>query len=92
LVSVSWPYPNPARSPGKVKVALESSCPVGVRWKIVTAGYRMVVDGTERIEGRTTVEWDLRDSKGKRVSNGLYYWIVESEGMDRRILKVMVLR
>jgi len=73
-------------------VALESSCPVGVRWKIVTAGYRMVVNGTERIEGRTTVEWDLRDSKGKRVSNGLYYWIVESEGMDRRILKVMVLR
>jgi len=46
------------------------------------------------VSGSYTINWNLKDSSGAQVANGLYYIRVQVAGIEplTKILKVMVLR
>jgi len=88
---VSNPYPNPVRG-GALRVDLESPCPKNVRWSVFSVAYRKIAEGSLVAEGRTSILWDLRDTKGKPVAPGLYHFTVEGEGLDAKTMPVLVIR
>jgi hypothetical protein len=48
--------------------------------------------GSLEVSGAGRVVWDLRDQKGRRVSNGLYTLVIETAGGEARRVSLMVLR
>jgi hypothetical protein len=92
-LTVSAAYPNPAyESTTAVQVDLLSSCPIRAEWKVVTTAYRVMAKGSLEVSGAGRVVWDLRDQKGRRVSNGLYTLVIETAGGESRRIPLMILR
>jgi flagellar hook assembly protein FlgD len=54
--------------------------------------YRKILEGQTTVEGRVTLEWDLKDAKGKNVAPGLYYLSVVPDGEERQVRSVVVCR
>ena len=92
MVSVSNPYPNPVQTGGVVKVDLQSLCPKTVRWAVYSPAYRKIGEWSITVGSKTTVVWNLTDSKGKKVAAGIYYIVVTPAGQKSRTLSVVVLR
>ena len=76
---VSWgnphspPYPNPADSAIKIGYAITTHCYVNM-WitsKNDTSTARLLTKGMQQV-GVKAVLWDLADSTGNRLANGLY--------------------
>jgi hypothetical protein len=92
LVFVSRPYPNPVLVGGIVKVDLQSVCPKNVRWAVYSAAYRKIGDWNVTTGGRkTTVSWNLTDSKGVKIAAGIYYMVFTPAGQKNQKLSVVVL-
>jgi hypothetical protein len=92
VVSISRLYPNPVTS-GTVKVDLRSACPKNVKWSVYSAAYRKIGEWNITAAGFERVPvWDLTDSKGKKVSAGLYYVVITPAGQKSQTLPVVVLR
>jgi hypothetical protein len=96
-LELSAAYPNPVTCRGSngscvAHVNLSSSCPVDAQWSIVTAGYRLVRQGTTRVSGKTTVKWDLKDQKGILAANGLYWFVVNDPFVGVRRMPILLLR
>lgn len=73
-----------------VKLELKSLCPKNVRWSVFSVAYRKIVENQTTAEGRTVIEWDLKDTQGKPVAPGLYYIVVIPEGESRQVRSVVV--
>jgi len=71
---------------------LTSLCPKQARWSIYSVAYRKILEGQTTVEGRVTLEWDLKDAKGKNVAPGLYYLSVVPDGEERQVRSVVVCR
>jgi len=63
---------------------------------VFTTAFRRVADFSEQRvpEGKTTLQWDLKDKYGNPVSNGLYYLRVQVKGAQSvtRVFKILVIR
>ncbi len=91
-MTVSLPYPNPARGGQPVRVRLTSNCPTKVRWSVVSVAYRKVFESELTVSRATDVLWDLRDKGGRPVANGLYYLVFTPEGQPAVLLREIVVR
>jgi hypothetical protein len=77
---------------GVVKVDLKSLCAKHVRWSVFSAAYRKIGEWEIEVSMNTPpVQWNLTDSKGKRVAPGLYYMVFIPEGQKRQVLSIVVL-
>jgi DNA-binding beta-propeller fold protein YncE len=79
-LSISAPWPNPARDAASVTVALTRGGTVGV--DAFDVGGRCVrhVLARELPAGRSVVQWDLRDGSGRALPAGVYLLRVEFRG------------
>ena len=76
----SRPSPNPASGPLALRFTLRREA--HVRLAVFDAGGRRVRDlfsGT-RSAGEHSLQWDLRDGRGRGVGAGLYFAVLEAEG------------
>jgi len=92
-VALSAPYPNPSLdAETAVRFDLTSACPQAVTWKIVTVANRLLAQGSLTVMGKATVAWDQRDSRGRLVADGVYYFRLTQEGQPDRRAKILILR
>lgn len=86
------PYPNPARVRSTLRYQLGAAAP-RVRVSIYdTAGRRVRSLRGPAAAGSNELTWDLRDGRGRRVANGVYFADLRVEGGGRARTKVAVLR
>ena len=94
VTTVSPPYPNPSTGgPVNIDVYLTAAGTVNV--DVFTTAFRRVDEFPQQLpEGKSTIQWDLKDKFGNPVANGLYYLRVQVTGAQglTKILKVLVLR
>ena len=88
------PYPNPTGS-GPLLIPLQAPAGSSVEWSVFTTAFRKILDVTQSIPGNNAVlSWDLRDSRGRTVADGLYFIRVQVTGTVKatKVLKVLVFR
>lgn len=93
-VVIGSPYPNPTGS-GPLLIPLQAPTGSSVEWSVFTTAFRKILDIPQGIPGNNAVlSWDLRDSRGERVADGLYFIRVQVTGTVKatKILKVLVFR
>ncbi|MGH7739646.1 MAG: malectin domain-containing carbohydrate-binding protein, partial [bacterium] len=91
---ISSPYPNPT-SGGPVTVQLRLSGSYVVHWDIFTTAFRKIAGDSSASLPGGFLTWNLKDSEGQGVANGIYYWRVQVKdavGKRVRILKVLLIR
>lgn len=91
-MEVSAPYPNPVRMGAVVQVDLFSACPKNVHGVVMSVAYRKLADFRVMVSGQSRTGWDLRDLKGREVASGVYYLILQADGENRIVRKLLVLR
>jgi len=76
----------------EVAFDLQSPCPLVVTWEVFTTAYRKVYSEVVSLNGYDKAVWDLKDSKGRFVANGLYHvrFLVADKETARR--KVLILK
>ncbi len=85
-------YPNPMKD--KTVIVYHLSEEVSVEIKIFTIAGRLVKElqpGVARY-GANYVEWDGRDRKGRKVSNGIYYYSIKAGDAKPYYGKIAVIR
>jgi hypothetical protein len=85
-------YPNPMKDKTVIVYHLSEEVPVEI--KIFTIAGRLVKEiqsGISR-DGANYVEWDGRDKLGRKVSNGVYYYMVKAGDGDPYYGKIAVIR
>ncbi len=92
-IVISEPFPNPSNGlpiTFNVQAPDEST----VTLDVFTLAFRKIFGETTQAHGLLTLQWNLKDSSGDQVSNGLYYVRIHVVGSQSatKILKVMVLR
>ena len=91
-MEVSAPYPNPVRTGTQVQVDLFSACPKSVHGVVMSVAYRKLAYFMVRVSGQSKTGWDLRDLKGREVASGVYYLVLQTDGENRIVRKILVLR
>ncbi len=94
-VTVSYPYPNPVSGTGPLSIPVQAPTGSMAHWTVYTTAFRKVYDHTQSIPGNNGIlSWDLRDTWGSPVANGVYYIRVAVTGLTSgtQILKVLVIR
>lgn len=88
------PYPNPATGSAPVCVCVAVPRPSTITYDVFTTAFRKIAGGVSTTSTTANIQWDLRDSSGAYVANGLYYLRVSVTGPQPvvKILKVMVVR
>jgi len=85
-------YPNPMKDKTVIVYHLSEEVPVEIR--IFTIAGRLVKElspGASRY-GANYVEWDGRDKKGRKVSNGIYYYAIKAGNAEPHYGKIAVIR
>lgn len=91
---ISPPYPNPNHGP-TVTVDVSGTGLSAVKWDVFTPAFRKIATKTIPAATFNHLVWDLRDAEGSPVSDGIYYFRVEADGINGKtvaIKKVLVLR
>lgn len=70
---------------------LKGACSRDIAWEVYTSAYRKVFASSTYVAGIGKIEWDLQDSHGRSVANGLYYLRVRAPQGDK-MMRLMVLR
>jgi len=85
-------YPNPMKD--KTIIVYHLSEEVSVEIKIFTIAGRLVKELQPGVSsyGANYVEWDGRDRKGRKVSNGVYYYAIKAGGAEPYYGKIAVIR
>jgi hypothetical protein len=68
--------------------------PLEMKWAVFTVAFRKVMEESRSIDGTGEIHWDLKETWGKPVANGLYYVRIDIVGKEKmsKILKVIVNR
>jgi hypothetical protein len=85
-------YPNPMKDKTVIIYHVSEEVPVTI--KIFTIAGRLVKElspGVSRY-GANYVEWDGRDIKGRKVSNGIYYYAIKAGDREPYYGKMAVIR
>jgi len=85
-------YPNPMKDKTVIVYHISEELPVTI--KIFTIAGRLVKElslGIARY-GANYVEWDGKDRKGRKVSNGIYYYAVKAGDSEPYYGKIAVIR
>ena len=90
-------YPNPVNpdlEQTTLRYSLERTAEVTI--KIYDAGGNLVLtlmDGVQQLAGQQlSAAWDGRNGEGDMVSNGVYFFIIETSEDERAVGKIAVLR
>jgi hypothetical protein len=85
-------YPNPMKDKTVIIYHISEEVPVTI--KIFTIAGRLVKELSAGISryGANYVEWDGRDSKGRLVSNGIYYYAIKAGDSEPYYGKIAVIR
>jgi O-glycosyl hydrolase len=92
-IVISEPFPNPSSgSPITFNVQVPNQSTVTL--EVFTLAFRKVFSETAQAYGPVTLQWNLKDTSGTLVSNGVYYVRINVTGHPSatKILKVLVLR
>jgi flagellar hook assembly protein FlgD len=87
--------PNPANDGCRFDIFIPGTGePVGATAKIVDASGRLVQVLHEDFlsRGSHTLRWDTSSAEGASVPSGIYFYVVEVDGMGKDSGKIMVLR
>jgi len=86
-------YPNPANGAGSVRTVFNLGGSGDVKFQIFTTAFRKIqeVDLGDLQAGTQTASFELRDSWGRPLANGVYY-LVFSRGSERSVGKLLILR
>jgi hypothetical protein len=89
---VTNPYPNPVDD-GPVNIDIKVPGPSTVQWSVFTISFRKIMSSQISINSTGTVQWNLTDKNGAKVSDGLYYIRIEVDGPQPlvKVYKVLVL-
>ena len=97
-------YPNPVTSSSKSQTFLFNFKNIqnilDPKIKIYNIKGQLVktfkIDQNDLIETKdgfsSTIYWDLKDSKGKDISNGVYFYRIESKSINSAIEKIVIVR
>jgi probable HAF family extracellular repeat protein/T5SS/PEP-CTERM-associated repeat protein len=83
-------YPNPFHTSTNISFTLAKATPVSIRVFTVTGALvRTLVDGPVNA-GDQVRTWDGRDTRGRDVSSGIYFCVVEGAGesVTRKLVRV----
>jgi len=85
-------YPNPMKD--KTVIVYNLSEEAIVEIKIFTIAGRLVKELHPGLSeyGTNYVEWDGRDKKGRKVSNGIYYYAIKAGNVETHYGKIAVIR
>ena len=85
-------YPNPMKDKTVIVYHISEEIPVTI--KIFTIAGRLVKELSPGIAryGANYVEWDGKDRKGRKVSNGIYYYSVKPGDAEPYYGKIAVIR
>jgi hypothetical protein len=90
-LSLSAPWPNPARVATQFDLTLPEATPVRVEaYDVAGRKVRTLADGL-RSAGPGAINWDLRDDQGRPINSGVYLVRV-SVGRDVMMRRVAVVR
>jgi len=95
VVTMTGPYPNPVSGTGTVSLNVTAPAASSLSWSVFTTSFRKVWDDTIPVPaGMTTIQWNMRDRNGIPVSDGLYYFRIQVNGLHSttKIYKVLVLQ
>jgi hypothetical protein len=91
--TISNPYPNPSTgAPVKINIDIPTASTVNLT--VYTLSGRWIYKASLELTSDGTIEWNLTDSQGTTVANGVYYLMVQVDGNPATVkwLKVLVLR
>lgn len=94
MIVISQPYPNPNYGP-VVEMDISGAGLSTIQWDVFTAAFRKIRSRKVAASTFNHLVWNLMDMEGSAVSDGLYYFRVEVDGMNGKtvtIKKVLVLR
>jgi hypothetical protein len=89
------PYPNPVLGPGPLNIPIQAPGNATATWDVFTTAFRKVAWNSQALPANGLLTWDLKDGKGGRVANGLYYIrlnIAAGQTSATKILKVIILQ
>jgi hypothetical protein len=87
-------YPNPIAN-GPVHILLQAPEGSLVEWSVFTAAFRKILELSQHVSATNELlSWDLKDTDGSPVANGLYFIRVQVTGPVKtsKILKSLVIR
>ena len=93
-VTVGAPYPNPVGGTGYLSIPIQAPTGSTTHWTVYTTAFRKIYDQTQSIpENNLILSWNLKDTWGGPVANGVYYVRVQVMGLTSatKILKVLVI-
>jgi hypothetical protein len=91
-LSLSAPWPNPARSNTQLELTLPEAMPVRAEaFDIAGRKVRTLADGSMRSAGPGSLNWDLRDDQGRTLDAGVYLVRV-AVGRDVMLRRIAVIR
>jgi len=92
-VVIAQPFPNPSMgAPISFNISVPGESTVTM--DVFTLAFRKIASQTKQIFGEQTFQWDLKDSSGTQVADGLYYVRIHVSGSQSstKIFKVLILR
>ena len=93
-IVISQPYPNPNYGP-VVEMDISGAGLSAIHWDVFTAAFRKIKSQKVAASTFNHLVWNMMDMEGSPVSDGLYYFRVELDGVNGKtvvIKKVLVLR
>lgn len=94
VIVISPPYPNPNYG-STVAVDVSGMGLSVIKWDGFTAAFRKIKTRSVPASTFNHLVWDLMDVEGSPISDGIYYFWVEADGVNGKtvvIKKVLVLR
>lgn len=88
------PYPDPVTGPYPVTVNVQVPGNSTVSMDVFTLAFRKIANQTKDISNTGSVTWNLQDSWGTPVADGLYYLRIQVTGPQplTKIFKVLITR
>jgi hypothetical protein len=90
---VSNGFPNPSQG-SPVTFQVQSPSPSRVVLEVFTLAFRKIATQNMQINGNQTIQWNLKDNKGVRVADGMYYVRIQITGSKSttKVIKILVLK
>jgi hypothetical protein len=85
-------YPNPFNPSTQIRYSLPADGRVRLRlFDVLGRALRVLVDESRQRAGYHTVRWDGRDGDGRAVASGVYFMVLETEGV-RQTRRMVLLK
>jgi hypothetical protein len=85
-------YPNPFNPETVIEFSLDKTQHIKLAVYDITGQLIRVIENTIKSSGNHKVHWNGRDNKGRLVSSGIYYYILETDQGLSHTKKAILIR